>query len=88
MGTPDEAHWPGVTHLRHFNRSVKGHKGQQCLQQMVNLVGPALELLEAMLTLNPNKRISAKQALKHKFFDGFDPNSRYPPLQIESPANQ
>jgi hypothetical protein len=30
-----------------------------------------LELLELMLVLDPEKRITAKEALRHSFFDGF-----------------
>lgn len=38
-----------------------------------NVDDDAIDLLENMLKLNPNKRFSAEECLNHKFFEGLDP---------------
>ena len=46
------------------------------LKNSMKKIEPAgLDLLEAMLIYDPSKRISAKKALLHPYFDDLDKNS-------------
>lgn len=82
MGTPEEATWPGVTSLKNYNDKFPDCNDVS-LSKKVSLRGFGFELLQLMLIYNPSKRISAKQILKHRYFNGFDPKKRYPPLKKE-----
>lgn len=71
LGTPSEDLWPGVTKLRDW------HEFPQWRAQDLSRVFPTLEpagidLLRSMLDLDPVRRISAKEALKHEYFDDLD----------------
>lgn len=79
MGTPNEDSWPGVTELRYFNDSSQNHS-EVCLNKKVLLRGSGFDLLQKMLIHNPNKRISARQILKHSYFNGFNHYKRYRPV--------
>lgn len=45
-------------------------KGQDFNEIFTNASAEAIDLLKKMLVFNPDKRISADEALKHPFFDG------------------
>lgn len=66
MGTPTEKTWPGVTKLQDY--SAVFPKWQRC-EFDLPLPPDGIDLLEKMLCYDPAKRISAKQALQHPFFD-------------------
>mmetsp|Transcript_691 Transcript_691/g.1836 ORF Transcript_691/g.1836 Transcript_691/m.1836 type:complete len:315 (-) Transcript_691:530-1474(-) len=71
LGTPSEDLWPGVTKLRDW------HEWPQWQAQDLSRIFPTLEpegidLLKKMLEYDPAKRVSAKEALKHPFFDDLD----------------
>ncbi|GLJ38299.1 hypothetical protein SUGI_0779700 [Cryptomeria japonica] len=71
LGTPNEDVWPGVTKLRDW------HAYPQWKQQDLSLAVPDLEpngvdLLSKMLIYEPSKRISAKKAMQHPYFDDLD----------------
>lgn len=71
LGTPSETMWQGVTKLRDW------HDWPQWQPQDLQRVFPQLEpegvdLLKQMLEYDPAKRISAKNALKHPYFDSLD----------------
>ncbi|XP_064419273.1 cyclin-dependent kinase 2-like isoform X6 [Latimeria chalumnae] len=68
LGTPNESVWPGVTHLPDY----KANFPQWCKQD-VNTIVPSLnadgkDLLTQLLQYDPNKRISAKAAISHRYF--------------------
>jgi len=74
LGTPDDNTWPGVECLTDYQMSFPKWKPQP-LSQHVNLDANGLDLLKQMLQFDPIKRISAKQALNHRYFADLDSDS-------------
>lgn len=73
LGTPTEEIWPGFSQLSNIDPSLPKHEPQP-LQQLVKALNPAgVDLLQQMLTYDPNQRVSAIQALKHEYFSDYDP---------------
>nr|BAB61877.1 cyclin-dependent kinase 1 [Acrosiphonia duriuscula] len=72
LGTPNEEVWPGVTSLRDWHM----YPQWQPMDLHTHLEGlldhQGCDLLKKMLVYNPNKRIPAKQAMKHPYFDDLD----------------
>ena len=71
-GTPTDSTWPGVTSLPDFKSSFPKFKPVDFKKHFKNFDEVGLDLLMQMIALDPAKRISAKQALKHPYFDGLD----------------
>lgn len=72
LRTPNEEIWPGVTQMPDFKATFPAWT-TNCLKSTVKqLDDQGLDLLEQMLVYNPAKRISAKQALNHPYFDDLD----------------
>ena len=71
-GTPTNSSWPGVTGLPDFKASFPKFKGTDPKKYFQNFDEVGLDLLMQMIALDPAKRISAKQALRHPYFDGMD----------------
>jgi cyclin-dependent kinase len=71
LGTPTEEVWPGVSTLRDWHDYP--HWQPQNISRVVPDLDPqGVNLLSSMLQINPAKRISAKAALQHTFFDDLD----------------
>jgi len=78
LGTPTEASWPGSSQLPHmkkvkfrpqpFSHLRDKFKRGMSFTSETALSEKGLELLAAMLTLNPDERITTKQALEHEYF--------------------
>ena len=69
LGTPNEDCWPGVSQLSDFKADFP-HWNKQSLGNMIpQLDVMGIDLLEKMLEYDPAKRITAKQALGHPYFD-------------------
>ncbi|KAJ9073214.1 TFIIH complex serine/threonine-protein kinase subunit kin28 [Entomophthora muscae] len=67
MGTPNEQIWPGMKKLPHFLEFTVFPKTP--LRALFTAASSeALDLLEKMLIYDPTKRISALDALRHKYF--------------------
>jgi len=72
LGTPSEEIWPGVTMLPDFKPTFPQCKPQPLSSVITQLDPLGLDLLSKMLRYAPGERISAKEAMKHPFFDDMD----------------
>uniref|UniRef100_A0A8C9S440 cyclin-dependent kinase n=1 Tax=Scleropages formosus TaxID=113540 RepID=A0A8C9S440_SCLFO len=68
LGTPDESSWPGVTSMPDYKPSFPKWARQELSKVVPPLDEDGRDLLAQMLNYDPNKRISAKNALVHRFF--------------------
>ncbi|KAL9265102.1 Cyclin-dependent kinase B2-1-like protein [Drosera capensis] len=71
LGTPNEKVWPGVTSLRDWHVYPQW-RPQELSSAVPGLDEEGLDLLAKMLIYEPSKRISAKKAMEHPYFDGLD----------------
>ncbi|KAL4787687.1 putative cell division control protein 2 kinase [Aspergillus varians] len=68
LGTPDETLWPGVTSFPDFKATFPRWKREESHNLVPGLEENGLDLLEALLEYDPARRISAKQACMHPYF--------------------
>lgn len=71
-GTPNENSWVGYTRLPYYNSKFPQFKGKGIISYCSNFDDNAIDLLSRMLICDPCKRISAKKALNHPYFDDLD----------------
>ena len=80
LGTPNESLWPDALKLSDFKPTFPKWKGVPLGDFTKNLDVLGLDLLAGMISLDPNKRISARMAMLHPYFDDLDKNSLMAPL--------
>ncbi|CAH1430926.1 unnamed protein product [Lactuca virosa] len=68
LGTPNEEIWPGVSKLKDWHEYPQW-KPKPISTCVPNLDDDGLNLLSQMLEYEPSKRISAKKAMEHPYFD-------------------
>lgn len=69
LGTPSETTWPGIAELPGYKKNDLPIFPSKPLSSVVaELDEDGIDLLEKMLLFDPNKRITAAQALAHPFF--------------------
>jgi non-specific serine/threonine protein kinase len=68
MGTPTEQSWPGVSQLPEYKQSQTIYPQQHISHILRSVDSLALDLLSRMLQYQPEVRISAHDALTHKYF--------------------
>lgn len=68
MGTPNEEVWEGVTALQDWNESFPVWPALQLSQFVPSLEADGVDLIEQFLHLDPKKRLSASESLRHPYF--------------------
>ncbi|KAF7051223.1 hypothetical protein CFC21_059484 [Triticum aestivum] len=68
LGTPNEQTWPGVSSLPDYKSAFPRWQAEDLATVVPNLEPLGLDLLSKMLRFEPNKRITARQALEHEYF--------------------
>ncbi|KAJ0900718.1 putative protein-serine/threonine kinase CMGC-CDK-Pl family [Helianthus annuus] len=71
LGTPNEEIWPGVSKLKDWHEYPQW-KPKQISTAVPTLDADGLDLISKMLEYEPSRRISAKKAMEHRYFDDLD----------------
>lgn len=66
-GTPSANEWHGITELSGYKQDFPMYEKEDLGKHVPGLSAEGLDLLEKMLVHDPNKRISAKDAMKHPY---------------------
>lgn len=61
--------WPGVLELPEYKKSFPKFRGTDPTKFFKNFDNISLDLILKMIALDPVKRISVKDALKHPYFN-------------------
>uniref|UniRef100_A0A8C7XVW3 Cyclin-dependent kinase 1 n=1 Tax=Oryzias sinensis TaxID=183150 RepID=A0A8C7XVW3_9TELE len=72
LGTPNNDVWPDVESLPDYKNTFPKWKEGSLSSMVKNLDKNGLDLLAKMLIYNPPKRISAREAMTHPYFDDLD----------------
>jgi len=72
MGTPNEENWPGVSQLPDYKPTFPQWSQQDLNRILPQLDEAALDMLQQTLNYDTAKRISAKRALTHPYFDDYE----------------
>lgn len=72
LGTPHESNWPEALKLPDYKTTFPKWKGIPLCEHTRGLDECGLDLLQGLVALDPNKRISARMALLHPYFDTLD----------------
>lgn len=67
-GTPNEEIWPNVLKLPEYKFTFPQWQSKSFKDLLPGIDADAIDLIEKMLTLDPEKRISIREALEHVIF--------------------
>ena len=68
LGTPSEETWPGVTSLQDWNTAFPVWPPLQVSRLVPGLCDAGIDLLENLMQVDPKRRMSAVEAMKHPYF--------------------
>lgn len=69
LGTPNEEIWPGVTTMQYWKPGFPNWPRGPLHRDMKQRDEHAIDLLSKMLVYDPKKRVSARDALAHPYFE-------------------
>jgi serine/threonine protein kinase len=69
MGTPTERTWPGITQLPEYKTTYQMYATQDLHNILPQIDATGINLLQMMLQLRPELRVSAQDALQHPWFN-------------------
>ncbi|KAL7721589.1 Cyclin-dependent kinase 2 [Entamoeba marina] len=72
FGTPTEETWENVTSLQFYSKEFPKWKAKEIHSIFPIDDNKGIDLLKKMFCYSPSKRINAKEALKHPFFDSLN----------------
>lgn len=72
LGTPHKNNWPDALQLTDMKTSFPKFTGTPMSKHANGLTAIELDLLVGLVALDPTRRISAKMALLHPYFDSLD----------------
>lgn len=67
LGKPTDENWPDAKNLPHYKDSFPNFDPIKFQEILPNLETSGIDLISMMLHYDPNKRITAKQALLHVY---------------------
>jgi len=83
-GTPTEANWPGYTALPDYPRyNITPQPPPELARLLPSCRPDELDLLQKLVSLDPNARLTAQEALDHGYFRA-EPRAT-PPSQLPLP---
>lgn len=65
VGTPNETLWPGVSSIPEYKTTFPKWKPQNLSEYLPELDEKGIDLMNKFLTLDPEKRITIKEAINH-----------------------
>ncbi|KAL4421721.1 hypothetical protein ABPG77_002337 [Micractinium sp. CCAP 211/92] len=71
LGTPSEDVWPGVTKLKDWHEFPQWHP-QDLARVFPRLCPAGIDLMAKMFEYDPSRRVTAKEAMQHPYFDDLD----------------
>ena len=72
LGTPNPNNWPDALTLNDFKEKFPKFKGVPFSEHTKGLSDIQVDLLKGLCALDPSRRVSAKMALLHPYFDSMD----------------
>ena len=72
LGTPTKNNWPDALALDDMKPTFPKFRGIPLSQHTRDIGEIELDLLQGLVALDPARRISAKMALLHPYFDSLD----------------
>lgn len=73
MGTPSERTWPGISQYTEYKTNFQMYATQDLRAILPQIDPSGIDLLQRMLQLRPELRISAHDALQHPWFNDLNP---------------
>ena len=69
MGTPNEKVWPDVINLQDYKKTFPKWKATNLSEILIDFDKEGLDLVEKLLVMDPDKRITIREAMDHPFFN-------------------